>query len=77
MTEMTTLRYRDPAPASRLRWTNRTLEWGTFNGVRLPVRSETQWQNDAPWATWHVEQVLYNVPVTNRLHQFGGEYPAG
>lgn len=77
MTEMTTLRYQDPTPAPRLGWANHTLEWGTFNGVLLPVRAETQWGNDPPWAAWQIEQVLYNVPVTNRLHQFGGEYPEG
>lgn len=77
MAEMTTLRYQDPTPAPRLRWTNRTLKWDTFNAVRVPVRSQTQWANNPPWAEWEIEQVLYNVPVTNRLRQFGGEYPEG
>ncbi len=75
MTEVSTERYQDPAPAPRRRWTNRVVEWGTFNGVRVPVRAETQWDDDPPWALWHIEQVVYNLPVTNRLHQFGGEYP--
>jgi hypothetical protein len=77
MTEISTLRYKDPAPAPRLRWTNRALEWGDFNGVLVLTRAETQWNDDAPWALWQMEQVLYNVPVTNRLHQFGGDYPEG
>lgn len=76
MSEMTTQRYQDPVPAPRLRWTNRPLEWDVVNGVRVPVRAETQWDDNPPWVVWQIEQVLYNVPVTNRLAQFGGDYPA-
>jgi hypothetical protein len=39
------------------------------------VRSQTQWNQDTPWATWEVEQVALNVDVSARLGQFGGEAP--
>jgi hypothetical protein len=71
---LTTMRYQGQDSTTRLQWTNRVVEWREFNGVLLPSRSETQWQTDAPWAIWHVQQVQYNVPVAERLAQFGGTF---
>jgi hypothetical protein len=53
-----TRRYQNEAQPERWRWHNRVLAWDTVSGQRVPVRSETQWNEDAPWATWTVEQVV-------------------
>lgn len=66
-----TMRFRDEADAQRHRWRNHVLEWGTVNGLRVPTRSQTQWDDDAPWATWHVDQIVLNYDVTQRLAHFG------
>jgi hypothetical protein len=42
-------------------------------GLRVPGRAETQWHDDAPRATWEVEQVVLNVDVSARFLQFGGD----
>ena len=73
MTEIETLRYQDESRPERWRWFNRILEWGVVDGLRVPVRSQTQWNNDTPWATWEVEQVALNADVSARLAQFGGD----
>jgi hypothetical protein len=73
MTAIETLRYQSETQAERWRWSNRVLEWGMVDGQRVPVRSQTQWNDDPPWATWDVERIALNVDVTARLAQFGGD----
>jgi hypothetical protein len=75
ITEVETLRHQSEEQAEPWRWFNRVLDWDTVNGMRVAVRSQTQWREDAPWATWEVEQVALNVDVTARLAQFGGDVP--
>lgn len=75
LSEVETLRYQSEENPDRWRWFNRILAWDTVNGQRVPVRSQTQWREDAPWATWEVEQVVLNVDVAARLAQFGGDTP--
>lgn len=75
ISEIETLRYQSEENAERWRWFNRILAWGVVNGMRIPVRAQTQWREDKPWATWEVEQVVLNVDVSARLAQFGGDAP--
>ncbi|MCI0712458.1 MAG: hypothetical protein L0154_20045 [Chloroflexi bacterium] len=49
------------------------MEWGELDGWTVPLRSETQWDNDKPWAVWELEQVVLNVDVAARLDTFGIE----
>lgn len=75
MTEVETMRYQDESHPERWRWFNRILEWGEVDGMRVAVRSQTQWNDAAPWATWEVEQAALNVDVSARLAQFGSDVP--
>jgi hypothetical protein len=75
MSRLQTLRYGDSEPRAYQRWTTRVLEWSQVNGLYVATRSDVQWNDDTPWATWEVEQVVYNVDVTVRLAQFGGDVP--
>ncbi len=75
ISEIETMRYQSEDNAERWRWFNRILEWGVVDGMRVPVRSQTQWRQDAPWATWEIEQVVLNIDVSSRLAQFGGDVP--
>lgn len=71
LTELSTQRYQGE---TRIPWTNSTVAWREFNGVQIPALAETQWRDDAPWAKWAVEQVVWNVDVSGRMRQFGGKY---
>jgi hypothetical protein len=75
ITEVETMRYQSEENTERWRWFNRILEWETVNGLRVPIRSQTQWNDNTPWATWEVEQVVLNVDVSARMAQFGGDVP--
>ncbi len=73
LSTITTLRYGNVEQGRRERWSNRVLAWAQVGDLQLPALSETWWNDDAPWATWEVEQVVYNVDVSARLAQFGGD----
>ena len=74
ITEMSTMRYQNPASTERTLWINRVIKWQSFNGVMLPAVAELQWGNDDPWATWDVEAIRYNIDLSARFAQFGGDY---
>ena len=72
--DLTSLRYQQSGDLHRTLWFNEVLDWETFNGVRVPSIAQIRWGNNVPWATWQVEQVLYNVDVAARLAAFGNIY---
>ncbi len=72
LSEIETMRYRDESLPERRRWRNRFLAWDVVNGLHVPVRVQTQWDDDTPWATWEIEQIALNVDVTARLARVGG-----
>ncbi len=74
ITEITALRYQDSHSIDRSRWINHTVEWGAINGIQVPMRAQTQWNDEPPWAEWHIEQIVYNSDVSGRFQQFGGDY---
>jgi len=41
--------------------------------VMVPVEAETQWDDNDPWAVWHIDDILYNIDVSARLAEFGGD----
>lgn len=66
-----TMRYQQAGNSERLRWHTRSLKWESMNAILIPVLSELRWENDQPWAVWHVEDVRYNVDVSERFAHFG------
>ena len=66
-------RYQNEKQPERSRWYNQVLEWGDVDGLSVAVRAQTQWEDNAPWATWEVEQISFNVDISARLAQFGGD----
>jgi hypothetical protein len=74
ITELSAMRYQNFDSPERILWTDRILEWTTFNGVRVPSVADIRWGDAAPWVTWHVETVLNNVDVSGRFAQYGGDY---
>lgn len=75
MTDIDTIRYQAESSSERGRWHNRIVEWDRVDGQQVPVRSQTRWNDDTPWATWEVEQVVFNIDVSARFKQFGGDLP--
>lgn len=72
--DLTSLRFKQPNDQQRTLWFNEVLRWDTVNGVSIPSVAQIRWGNDAPWAKWQVEHVLYNIDVSARLAAFGDIY---
>lgn len=68
-----TMRFQNVGDTQRLHWKNTIKRWERINGVMIPVEAETQWDDNDPWAVWHIDDILYNVDVSARLAEFGGD----
>ncbi len=71
LTDMHTERYQSENDTKRRPWHNQVLEWDDVDGQRVPVRTETWWGDDDPWATWEIEHVVLNPEVRARFATFG------
>jgi hypothetical protein len=70
---LTARRYQSETNPQRWLWRNHARAWGMVDGQRVPVVSQTQWNEDKPWATWEIEHIALNVDVSARFSQFGGD----
>lgn len=75
LTEIIAQRYCNEDDDEQLLWQNHILEWGMVDGWLIPTRSETQWEDDEPWAIWDIENIALNVDTLARFEQFGGDIP--
>ena len=70
---MEAMRYRDPGPqAKKILWITRTMESGTIAGTPLGAVGSATWLDQGkPWATFTLEEVKFNVDVSNYIRQRG------
>ncbi len=60
------MRWKEPESEVKLRWSNAPLGWRAFHGVLIPSPASTTWQDErSPWAVWTIEEVAYNVDVSD------------
>ena len=72
LTSLEALRWKAPDSASPTGWRAEASAWATVSGRRRPSRLALTWADDgAPWATFMVEDVAYNVDVTASLRAHG------
>ncbi len=66
------MRYHNSASATKTLWLNQALEWNTLNGQLTNTRGAATWMDDGkPWATFNVEDIIFNVDVSQYLSQKG------
>lgn len=72
ITEMTAQRYKDENADEKIAWSLRLSDWEMRHGLLIPLTGAAQWADeDDPWATFHIEDVVYNVDVADYLRQKG------
>ena len=72
ITEMEAMRYRDADDEQRIPWVDRMEKWGQVASKNtLEIGSITWMDEGTPWATFYVEELLYNVDVEAYLRQKG------
>lgn len=66
------MRWKEPASPEKILWRNEPLGWRGFNGVQVPSPAATIWADEGtPWAVWTVEEIVYNVDVSEYIRAEG------
>jgi len=69
---MEAMRYREAADETKIPWRNEPLGWQTFHGIEIPSPAATTWLDEGtPWAVWTIEDVVYNVDVSEYIRAKG------
>jgi len=66
------MRYRDSNSPAKILWLAENASWGVFNGYTLSNVGEITWfDQGTPWAVFTVEDIRYNVDVSEYVRQRG------
>jgi hypothetical protein len=66
------MRYREATDESKIPWRNEPLGWQTFHGIKIPSPASVTWLDEGtPWSVWTIEDVAYNVDVSEYIRARG------
>ena len=66
------MRWKEPTSEAKTLWRNESLGWQTFHGIMIPSPAAVTWLDEGtPWAVFTVEQVIYNVDVSEYIKASG------
>ncbi|MBL7065242.1 MAG: hypothetical protein ISS49_13700 [Anaerolineae bacterium] len=69
---MEAMRYREATDEAKIPWRNEPLGWQTFQGIEIPSPAATTWLDEGtPWSVWTIEDVVYNVDVSEYIKAKG------
>ena len=72
MRTMEAMRYREATDEAKIPWRNEPLGWQTFHGIEIPSPAAVTWLDEGtPWAVWTIEDVVYNVDVSEYIRARG------
>jgi len=72
MRTMEAMRYKEATDEAKIPWRNEPLGWQTFHGIEIPSPAATTWLDEGtPWAVWTIEDVVYNVDVSEYIRARG------
>jgi len=70
--KMETMRWKNAGDQDKTRWQAQVIEWGTIKGWKMPVKFAAQWMDeDSPWLIADIEDVVWNVNVSDYIRQEG------
>jgi hypothetical protein len=66
------MRWKNAGDEEKVLWINEVREWETVNGLLLPTVGAATWEEEGtPWAVFTVEDVVYNVDVSEYVRDSG------
>lgn len=69
---MESMRWQSQESAAKVLWMNHSLKWETHDGKPFASVGAAIWMDDGePWATFTVEDVVYNVDVSTAVRATG------
>ena len=71
LTRMEAMRYKDK-DGEKVRWICEARAWGTFHGMTLPRVMSVTWEDEGtPWATFTVDDLVFNADVSAAIRRRG------
>lgn len=69
---MEAMRYRDAEGGSKILWLSEALVWERVDENLIPKTGAATWLDEGtPWAVFTVEEVVYNLDVSDYIHKTG------
>jgi len=69
---MEAMRYREADDQQKIPWHLEPLTWKAYHGLLIPGRASVTWADEGtPWLTVEVEDVAYNVDVSDYIRSKG------
>jgi hypothetical protein len=69
---MHTMRYKEASSEFKTLWLAESRDWKSIDGECVPAVGAAAWMDDgSPWATFTVEDVVYNVDVQDYIRADG------
>lgn len=66
------MRWKEPTSETRILWRNEPLDWQTFHGIKIPSPASVTWLDEGtPWSVWTIEDMAYNVAVSEYIRARG------
>jgi hypothetical protein len=66
------MRYQRPDSQNKVLWLNQALAWEMLNGTLTNTTGSAIWMdNGKPWAVFHVEEIRFNVDVSETIRTQG------
>ena len=70
--KMEAMRWKEAGDATKTPWQAQALAWGEVKGWRMPILFAAQWMDeDTPWLVAQIEDVIWNVDVSNYIKSVG------
>jgi hypothetical protein len=65
---MEAMRYREATDEAKILWRSEPLDWQSFHGIMIPSSAALSWLDEGtPWSVWTIEDVVYNVDVSEHI----------
>ncbi len=72
LTKLEAMRWKEATDEAKILWRNEALGWQTFHGIKITSPGSVTWVDEGtPWATFTVEDVVYNVDVSEYVRAKG------
>ena len=69
---MEAMRYRDAGDEAKILWRSEPLGWRRFHGIAIPSPASLTWMDQRiPWSIWTIDEVTYNVDVSEYIRARG------
>lgn len=72
ITRFESMRYKGETAVGKTLWINEAIQWGELDGRIVLLEAALTWYDDgSPWASFEVEELVYNADITDYIRATG------